>query len=1099
MLNQLLKYTEDAFHISWIKQKQKCNLQNLVQSQESDLNAIMIANAIENVSFIDSYKRLSNQSQLYSDLLSSLRKNPKIIALSLIEIEQHCQSSELQAISSSIFSSLYSDCILPEDQQLTLLLLKELVNHQLVNSDNPLKLVRNGNSSFKIFFKLFTESLIGCKFYLSQSLKDAIFNCLMEDELWLDLEIERASMRYTDDEQQRLFGSPTDTENYQAKLAKFRTRVLDKLSLLIINFVDAIQQNIHCFPSILFSLFRHTYQRLHSSRSIDEKEAGIICTDLIFAQFICHAILNPELYGIVDVNITRMARYNLTQIAHILQVLALSKWQDIDPKLNELIVKIPKKYCLKNFLQTVMQSEPKSLHSAQFNQSLFFNNLSTITNEIKRTCILFSENDLYYFLKMLFQVKNKTSNQYLKKVLDDFLKYLNEGTLEKVLNPNNSQINSDGKPANEHKTAGDEQIATPEPNNVTHKSNPPSSKKSILDKMTRRNKSQEIDQESLLNKVTKRTNSKTTLISTPETPADSSPTAASKTSFLNYNNLSLKNNNFQVLVIPILSNHNVLCNDILSEEKVLNIESLRKTRTKTKLGLESSQSASIASSNANNMQQSQISLVASSLNNFSFCELDDKTVNANNPIVDNKRNKFNSLSQDQESIGTNDNLEAISEASSMENLNDNLLIEGDNLSDMISANVSSGRQTPNVSGRESSSSESSDDEDEPTAHPNDAPPANEQGERNAPMNENQNNENQANDNQNQPARANHAHPNVANHPNHNHEAVRLNQQENRLIVQQRTHEYIEDKFGKFDYKQIVVTQPATDETKSHLSDTWSTDVLASLSSISLISSQLNDTNMPNQLTETINYEFCKKIFRHVFSIVDIQNIPLHSGLISKATFSVSSFHHPVSSSNSLTIQNRLTEVQNLLQLLLAESKYMQNLNHSIAIQEALRYLNNFDESLFNKMMQELKDDYQKRSPYIAYLVKCKQNLISAIQHFQTIKCYLVQDQNTISNCLVTFYVRKFFMKNMHEIDAFVQKFKQLVLADEKANFIEEFLKELYTGMEQDSDWKYSTEEQMQYGITVVERNIFQTIFFNAFYANGEGKHFVGRVYRNAID
>ena len=1064
--DQLLKYTEDAFHISWIKQKQKCNLQNLVQSQESDLNAIMIANAIESVSFIDSYKRLSNQSQLYSDLLSSLRKNPKIIALSLIEIEQHCQPSELQAISSSIFSSLYSDCILPEDQQLTLLLLKELVNHQLVTSDNPLKLIRNGSSSFKIFFKLFTESLIGCKFYLSQSLKDAIFNCLMEDELYLDLEIERASMRYTDEERQRLFGSPADTENYQAKLAKFKSRVLDKLSLLIINFVDAIQQNIHCFPSILFSLFRHTYQRLHSSRSIDEKEAGIICTDLIFAQFICHAILNPELYGIVDINITRMARYNLTQIAHILQVLALSKWQDVDPKLNELIVKIPKKYCLKNFLQTVMQSEPKSLHSAQFNQSLFFNNLSTITNEIKRTCILFSENDLYYFLRMLFQVKNKTSNQYLKKVLDDFLKYLNEGTLEKVLNPNNSLPNCDGRPADKPATDG-ESAALAEANNVAHKPNPTPTKKSLL------------------NKVTKRTNSKTTLVGAPETDAN-------KTGFLNYNNLSLKNNNFQVLVIPILSNHNALCNDILSEEKVLNIESLRKTRTKTKLGLESGPSTNIASSNASNMQQSQISLVASSLNNFSFCELDDKTVSSNNPIVDNKRNKFNSLSQDQESIGTNDNLEAISEASSMENLNDNLLIEGDNLSDMISANVSSGRQTPNVSGRESSSSESSDDEDEPTAHPNDAPAgAAEPGERNGPNNENQNNENQANDNQNNAARANQSNQNAANHANHNHEhnqVLRLNQQENRLLVQQRTHEYIEDKFGKFDYKQIVVTQPATDETKSHLSDTWSTDVLASLSSVSLISSQLNDTNMPNQLTETINYEFCKKIFRHVFSIVDIQNIPLHSGLISKASFTVSSFHHPVSSSNSLTIQNRLTEVQNLLQLLLAESRYMQNLNHSIAIQEALRYLNNFDESLFNKMMQELKDDYQKRSPYIAYLVKCKQNLISAIQHFQTIKCYLVQDQNTISNCMITFYVRKFFMKNMPEIDAFVQNFKQLVLADEKANFIEKFLEKLYRGMEQDSDWKYTNEEQLSYGKTVVERNIFSTIFFNAFYANGEGKY-----------
>lgn len=778
-----------------------------------------------------------------------------------------------------------------------------------------------------------------------------------------------------------------------------------------------------------------------------------------------------------------MARYNLTQIAHILQVLALSKWQEIDKNLNELIVKIPKKYCLKNFLQNIVQSEPKSLHSSQFNQSLFLNNLTTIANEIKRTCILFSENDLYYFLKMLFQVKNKTNNQYLKRVLDDFLKYLNEAQIDKVLNI--AHNTSTGISGNHNESLNSDEHSTSNSESTSIKSQ--SSKKSILDKMTRRGKSQEIESQNHNSKEnTKRSHSSkvvqnnNNLNQIEANQTDNSSTSI-KPSFSTYNNLSLKNNNFQVLVLPILSNHNLFCSDILSEEKVLNIESLRKTRTKTKFNLDSNQQI-LQNVNTANMQQSQINLVANSLNNFTFCELDDKVSNVNSQIsVDNRiRSKFSSLSQDQESIGTNDNLEAISEASSMENLNDNLLIEGDNLSDMISANVSSGRQTPNVSGRESSSSSSSSsDEDEPTAHQNDELQQPEQNQGNEQLENNQNQDIEANENQN----------------NQNIDQHNQNQEESdRLIVQQRTHEYIEDKFGKYDYKQIVVTQSGADETKSvsHLSDTWSTDVLASLSSISLISSQLNDTNIQNQLSETINYEFCKKIFRHVFSIVDIQNIPMNIPM-SKAAYT--NFHSqpfsPSANSNTtssnLNVQNRLTEVQLLLQLLLAESKHMQNLTNLIAIQEALRYLNNFDECLFNKMIQELKDDYQKRSPYIAYLVKCKQNLFHLIQHFQTIKCYLDQDKNTINNCLITFYVRKFFRTHRVEIENFVNKFKKLVLADEKANLIEEFLKELYSKMEQDSDWKYTNEDQMSYGKQVVERNIFSTIYFNALYPNGEGK------------
>ena len=50
-------------------------------------------------------------------------------------------------------------------------------------------------------------------------------------------------------------------------------------------------------------------------------------------------------------------------------------------------------------------------------------------------------------------------------------------------------------------------------------------------------------------------------------------------------------------------------------------------------------------------------------------------------------------------LATSDNLEAISEAASSHSVGSDLDNENDNLSDMVSANVS-GRGTPNVSGRD---------------------------------------------------------------------------------------------------------------------------------------------------------------------------------------------------------------------------------------------------------------------------------------------------------------------------------------------------------------------------------------------------------------
>ena len=181
-----------------------------------------------------------------------------------------------------------------------------------------------------------------------------------------------------------------------------------------------------------------------------------------------------------------------------------------------------------------------------------------------------------------------------------------------------------------------------------------------------------------------------------------------------------------------------------------------------------------------------------------------------------KRTRF-SLSQDQESIGTSDNLEAISEAASNHSVASSLDLENenenDNFSDMVSANVSSGRGTPNVSGRDTSSSgssqhskNSSDEENEDAA--------NEKSEKTAKK----------------PSRPllNSVPVEAPNRPNNRDD--------------------LEEKFGKFDCKQAA---PA-DETKSLLSDTWSTDVLASDSEAFALDS---GSNIPNASLHSSGYNY----------------------------------------------------------------------------------------------------------------------------------------------------------------------------------------------------------------------------------------------------
>ncbi|CAB0031530.1 unnamed protein product [Trichogramma brassicae] len=139
-----------------------------------------------------------------------------------------------------------------------------------------------------------------------------------------------------------------------------------------------------------------------------------------------------------------------------------------------------------------------------------------------------------------------------------------------------------------------------------------------------------------------------------------------------------------------------------------------------------------------------------------------------------KRTRF-SLSHDEGSIGnTSDNLEAVSEAASNHSVASSLELENedqnDNLSDMVSANVS-GRGTPNISGRDTPSSQLTEGDE---------------GGRVGGEN-------------------------------------RQHGMQPQNIPTKQSRSDVDDKFCKFEIKKLM----EGDETISLVSDTWSTDVLAS--------------------------------------------------------------------------------------------------------------------------------------------------------------------------------------------------------------------------------------------------------------------------------
>uniref|UniRef100_T1IJR9 Receptor-mediated endocytosis protein 6 homolog n=1 Tax=Strigamia maritima TaxID=126957 RepID=T1IJR9_STRMM len=679
ILNEkVLKTVERLYHLSWIAKQQRIILDGLILSRPDCSPALCCqrANVMESVVFVNAYKHLGFQEGLYGDFLQQLRLNPKLLAMCLAAAEKIKIDTMRQAVN-VIACSVYGNCILQEDEKYVLNLLRHLMELQLAASENPRRLLRHGSCAFSRVYKTFNEGLFSAKLFLTAALHDPIVNLLMEDELFLDIDPGKAIVRFPLHERLRRFGKE-NTPDFTANLQRYRNWTITKLVNLTNRFINGIKGSIYCFPSSLIWLVKQLYNIVLKGRKIDRREAGAMCADLLFSFFICPAIVNPEPYGIIsDTPISYIARFNLMQVAQILNVLVMSRWEPIEPKLMDLYGRFDKD-CMSSLLDFILEDNvdenpPES---------------SPQLDGLSRSTVLISINDLFSLIALLRQILNDTSDINVdKKLLDSILTNL-PTTLANVTNYSSSP---DIFPGNNGSTAS---LTPPQT---------PSSKRNILTKVSKGKGRAHLAVNSDDDKVK---NDEESLFS----------------NFVD-----------EVLVIS-LNNQNAEYPGMLSEQRVLSIEQQNK-HTKVRMKLDSIPNEEESVTSAGDTQE--------------------------------KRTRF-SLSHDQDSIGTSDNLEAISEAASnhsvassleLENENEN---ENDNLSDMVSANVS-GRGTPNVSGRDTPSSQAEGDEREERPL-------------NLPVNTNKQNQ-----------------------------------------------EDIDDKFGKFDIRPLI----EGDETVSMVSDTWSTDVLAS--------------------------------------------------------------------------------------------------------------------------------------------------------------------------------------------------------------------------------------------------------------------------------
>ncbi|XP_061907111.1 GTPase-activating protein and VPS9 domain-containing protein 1 isoform X5 [Entelurus aequoreus] len=350
--SDVLKTAERLYRAAWIAKQQRINLDRLILTsvEASPAECCQHAKMLEDTQFVDGYKTLGFHETMYGEFLARLRENPRLVASCLVAGERLNQE-HTQGVIHTVFTSLYGNCIMQEDESYLLQVLRYLVEFELKESDNPRRLLRRGTCAFSILFKLFSEGLYSAKLFLTATLHEPIMQLLVEDEDHLETDPGKVTERLTPVQQERL--GEKGSEGYKQRVQSAVETNEAKLVALVNKFIGYLKQNTYCFPHSLRWIVSQMYKTLSCVERLEVGEVRTMCTDLLLTCFICPAIVNPEQYGIIsDAPINEVARFNLMQVGQLLQQLAMAD-DDADPRRKSCLSKFEKS-CVAAFLDVVI-------------------------------------------------------------------------------------------------------------------------------------------------------------------------------------------------------------------------------------------------------------------------------------------------------------------------------------------------------------------------------------------------------------------------------------------------------------------------------------------------------------------------------------------------------------------------------------------------------------------------------------------------------------------------------------------------------------------------------------------------------------------------
>lgn len=175
-----------------------------------------------------------------------------------------------------------------------------------------------------------------------------------------------------------------------------------------------------------------------------------------------------------------------------------------------------------------------------------------------------------------------------------------------------------------------------------------------------------------------------------------------------------------------------------------------------------------------------------------------------------------------------------------------------------------------------------------------------------------------------------------------------------------------------------------------------------------------------------------------------------------------------------------------LQIQLAQALNLQNLQQISYVSEAIRCVNLLDANQQQTLIVDLQSDLVKRQSYLQYLMRYRQNLLSALENIDRFEDRLRNDREMCNRHLIMVCVRMFLKKQEQFIDQFQEEFAALTVVDEKIDFMDEFMGRLMDELRSDGILFGMADWQLYEARICIERVLLQRLYRQVMFPNDDG-------------